>query len=125
MPRGTAALLVGSFLVVTVAACYLLHGHVLRLAARDAVNDFDKAFGPDLAIFGVFFRSRQRALSSLADAIGAVGRDNLTADLFAQVVQECAWRREWMSGGGGAGWQSAFSCRGSWLIRWSENRNSR
>jgi hypothetical protein len=91
MVRRCLALLLTAFACATAGVCIGLYSHVLALAAKDATNDFDKAFGPDLVTFRQFFRSRQRALASLADAVAALGPGLPPADTFEQVRVSCSY----------------------------------
>ena len=91
MVRRCLALLFTAFACATAGVCIGLYSHVLALAAKDATNDFDKAFGPDLATFWLFFRSRQRALASLADAVAALGPGLPPADTIEQVRMSCSY----------------------------------
>jgi hypothetical protein len=84
MVRRCLALLLTAFACATAGVC-------IGLAAKDATNDFDKAFGPDLATFRFFFRSRQRALASLADAVAALGPGLPPANTFEQVRVSCSY----------------------------------
>jgi hypothetical protein len=116
MVRHCLALLFTAFACATAGVCIGLYSHVLALAAKDATNDFDKAFGPDLATFRLFFRSRQRALASLADAVAALGPGLPTADTFEQVRVSCSYMCT--LGGVGCGEKRVCVCVMQLCLEW-------